>query len=79
MTKNEFIVDDWNRKHVKGTRVIYWLGLKEGPGRAGITNSPADQLNGTPVVCIEGVGAVALTHVEPESQEPVTKSPEPSQ
>ena len=68
-TKKELIVDNWNLKHKVGTRVIFWTGVKEGPGRSGVTTSPADILNGhTPVVCIQGVGVVALTHVEAEAQ-----------
>jgi hypothetical protein len=71
-TKQELIVEKWNLKHPQGTRVIYWSGLKEGPGKASITTSPAELFMGhTPAVCIQGVGIMALTHVQPEDQESV--------
>jgi hypothetical protein len=69
-TRKELIVENWNLKHPKGTRVIYWAGVKEGPGKSGVTYSPAELFMGhTPAVCVEGMGIIALSHVQPEDQE----------
>lgn len=59
-------VDRFNAKWPVGTKVRYWTGLHEGPGKEGVTRSRAELLSGhTAVVWIEGAsGCVALTHVE---------------
>lgn len=59
-------VERFNQKWPVGTKVRYWTGLREGPGKEGKTSTDAELLGGhTAVVWIEGAsGCVALTHVE---------------
>jgi hypothetical protein len=61
-------VDRWNLVNHVGTPVRFWPGDLSGPGRDGITSSPAWALEGhTAVVRIEGYGScIALTHVKPK-------------
>ena len=58
--------DTFNNRVPVGYEVRYWKGLREGDGKVGKVSYPAQIMGGhTAVVYISGVGAVALTHVEP--------------
>ncbi|UJR81440.1 hypothetical protein [Sandaracinus amylolyticus] len=51
--------------HPVGTRVRFWTGLREGPGRVSTTRAPAACMSDHASVWITGVaGSVALSHVE---------------
>jgi hypothetical protein len=64
-SRNKLIVENFNLKHPVGTKVRYYSGVKDGKPSEGKTSGPADLLGGhTPVVFVEGVGAIALTHIE---------------
>lgn len=64
-SRNALIVDNFNLKYPVGTKVRYYTGVKDGKPSQGVTCGPADLLGGhTPVVFVEGVGAIALTHIE---------------
>lgn len=63
----------FNEDHPVGTPVRFWTGAREGAGRTGVTDAPAEMLGGeqgVPAVRIrldDGSGrqAVYLTHVDP--------------
>lgn len=63
---HKLVCQAWNVRHEIGTPVRYWSGVKEGPGKTGVTTSEAFLLGGhTPSVLIDTCrGCVALTHVE---------------
>lgn len=64
-SRNKLIVENFNLKYPVGTAVRYYCGVKGVDAREGVISAPADLLGGhTPVVFVEGVGAIALTHVE---------------
>jgi hypothetical protein len=64
-SRKELIVENFNLQYPVGTPVRYYRGRKEDKPSEGKTCGPADLLGGhTPVVFVEGVGAIALTHVE---------------
>jgi len=50
-----------------GALVRYWTGVKDGPGKIGHVKFDGiyELTSGQAVVYIVGVGAVALSHVEP--------------
>jgi len=50
-----------------GALVRYWTGVKQGPGKIGTVKFDGiyELASGQAVVYIMGVGAVALSHVEP--------------
>jgi hypothetical protein len=50
-----------------GALVRYWTGVKDGPGKIGEVKFDGiyELASGQAVVYIRGVGAVALSHVEP--------------
>lgn len=57
----------WNRQYPVGTSVLYWTGLREGPGKKSKTRTEATVLSGhTAVLWVEDHSAcIALTHVQP--------------
>jgi hypothetical protein len=57
----------WNQRFPIGTRVRYWTGIREDPGKISTTRTEAQVLSGhTAVVWVEHEpGCVALSHVEP--------------
>lgn len=64
-SRNALIVENFNLKYPVGTKVRYYSGVKGVDPREGVTSGPADLLGGhTPVVFVEGVSAIALTHIE---------------
>jgi hypothetical protein len=58
-----------------GARVRYWTGVKAGPGKIGYVKFDGiyELASGKAVVYIVGVGAVALSHVEPIEPIPETE------
>lgn len=60
------LVEAWNDKHPVGTRVLYWMGRREGTGYESRTSTRAQLLSGhTAVVWVEGHSAcIALSHIE---------------
>lgn len=54
-----------------GAVVRYWTGVREGPGKIGHVKFDGiyELASGQAVVYIVGVGAVALSHVEPMPEE----------
>jgi hypothetical protein len=73
-SRKELIVENFNLKHPVGTKVRYHSGVKDGKPSEGKTSGPADLLGGhTPVVFVEGVGAIALTHIEIVKEEAVSR------
>lgn len=60
---------EWNKRFPVGTAVRYWIGRREGVGKIGRTRTSAQVVGDhTAVVWIEEqLGAVALSHIEPES------------
>lgn len=66
-SKQERMVDEFNRMNQIGASVKYWRGDKTGqPSGIGITTSNAHLMGGhTAVVWIKGcAGCISLTHVE---------------
>jgi hypothetical protein len=58
----------FNTKNKVGEFVTYWTGVREGEGKVGRIRFQAEVMGGhTPVVYIDGVGSVALSHVEAKS------------
>ncbi|HEV7674461.1 MAG TPA: hypothetical protein VGQ12_08020 [Candidatus Angelobacter sp.] len=63
--RKQLIVENFNLKYPVGTRVLYRCGMRDGKPSEGKTCGLAEVMGGhTPVVFVEGVGAIALTHVE---------------
>ena len=59
-------VDEFNLKYPVGTNVKYWPGTRHSVPKLGKTWTDARVMGGhTPVVYVEGAGAIALSHVEP--------------
>lgn len=67
-------VSGFNGLYPIGTPVRYWKGAREGNGKVSRTRTPAQLLSGhTAVVWLENVsGCIALTHVEPITEEEFT-------
>lgn len=73
-------VHAFNQANHVGTPVRYWKFLREGDGKTARTRTPAQLHNGhTAVVWLDGVsGFLALTHVEPISEEEFAAQPLPA-
>ena len=56
---------DFNSRYAVGDAIKFWTGPREGnPTHEGTIRFAADVLGGhTPVVWVEGKGAIALSHV----------------
>ncbi|PSH05165.1 MAG: hypothetical protein CXZ00_03135 [Acidobacteria bacterium] len=63
----EQLAHKWNRRFPIGTRVRYWTGTRDKPGKVSVTKSEAQVLGGhTAVLWVEGEsGCISLSHVEP--------------
>ncbi|MFI6228595.1 hypothetical protein ACIBCR_14940 [Micromonospora echinospora] len=70
-------VHAFNDTHPLRTPVRYWKGVREGDGKTARTRTPAQLLGGhTAVVWLEGVsGCIALTHVDPISEDEYAAQP----
>ncbi len=66
LTAEKKAVEQWNKKHVVGTIVRYWKGLRAGdPSGTSATRSEASIIGGTAVVWVEDeASCIALSHVE---------------
>ncbi len=72
MRKRRYTPEDvaaWNLANPVGTRVRFWKGLKEGPGKIGHIRAAAvlsENFGSTPVAWVDTHGAcLAITHIEP--------------
>jgi hypothetical protein len=56
---------DFNTRYAVGDAIKFWTEPREGnPTQEGIIRFPAEVMGGhTPVVWVEGKGAIALSHV----------------
>jgi len=61
----QIAVDRFNAKHAVGDTVRFWTGPREGAPKEGRIRFEAQVMGGhTAVVYVEGVGSIALSHVE---------------
>lgn len=74
-------VHAFNNTNPVGTPVRYWKGVREGDGKTARTRTPAQLLSGhTAVVWLDGVsGCIALTHVDPISEDEYAAAQIPAQ
>lgn len=66
LTSEKKAVEKWNKKHVIGTIVRYWKGVRDGdPSGASATRTEALIIGGAAVVWVDGeASCIALSHVE---------------